>query len=306
MGLSEKREETISALDTSLTEAGGADIFNKISATHLLFSFTQFKDEIRNMTIKSAFPKDGKINEEALLRSANNKALAAWLGTAVDILERAANQIQGAMDLESQICSADVENRTLLKEKVDDQKTIIQLQSQLIEKKKDDVQSFKETVQEEVKSYADMVTTSCANALAPRKLETAVKKIKESEDRSRNLMIHGLAEENNENLKGKVAGIFTHLEEKSLFSIPCRVGTPANGHVRPVKVSLTSANMVSVLLTKSRKLRQLDIYKTVYISPDRTKEERSARRTLVNELKEKRKDKPDSTFVIRNGKVLCV
>ncbi len=49
-----------------------------------------------------------------------------------------------------------------------------------------------------------MVTTTCANALAPKKLETAVKKIKESEDRRRNLMIHGLSEENNENLKEKV------------------------------------------------------------------------------------------------------
>ena len=89
------------------------------------------------------------------------------------------------------------------------------------------------------------MNTSCTNAPAPKKLETAVKKIKESEDRSRNLMIYGSSEENNENLKDKVADIFTHIEGKPLFSIPSRVGNSDRGSVRPVKVSLTSASMVS-------------------------------------------------------------
>ncbi len=209
--MSGRREETISALDTSLSESGRVDIFSNTSGALVLFSINKFKEKIRCMTLQTAFPKDGKINEEVLVRSVNKNALGEWLGTAMDILERAVNQIQGAMDLES---SAVAENRTLLKEKVEDQKTIINLQSQLIESKQDDVRSFKETVKQEVKSYASMVTTTCANALAPKKLETAVKKIKESEDRSRNLMIHRLSEENNENLKGKVAEIFTHLEDR--------------------------------------------------------------------------------------------
>ncbi len=102
-----------------------------------------------------------------------------------------------------------------------------------------------------------------------------------------------------------MAEIFTDLEEKPLFSIPCRVGTSASGSVRPVKVSFTSASMVSHVLAKSRKLRQTKVYNTVYIRPDRTKEERTARRTLV-ELKEKRKDKPDLTYVIRNGIIFCL
>ena len=243
--MSGRREETINALDTSLSEAGGADNFSDTSGGHLLFSINKFKEKIRCMTPQTAFPKDGKINEEVLIRSVNKNALGEWLGTAVDILERAAIQIQSAMDLES---SAFVENRTLLKEKVEDQKAIIHLQSQLIEKKQDDVHSFKETFKEEVKSFANTVTTSCANALAPKQLEIAVKKIKESEDRSRNLMIHGLAEEDDENLKSKVAEIFSTLEEKPLFSIPCRVGKLVNGSVRPVKVSLTSASAKHGLL----------------------------------------------------------
>ncbi|KAL5251850.1 hypothetical protein ACHWQZ_G014865 [Mnemiopsis leidyi] len=147
MSSSKRRDETVNALDTSLNETGGSDVFSKLSAAHFLSSLEQFKDKIRSATPKSAFPIDGSINEEAISRSVNKNTLAEWLGTAIDILERAASQIQGAADLETKICSADVENKSLLKEKVEDQRTIIELQAQLIKKEQESVQSFKETVQ---------------------------------------------------------------------------------------------------------------------------------------------------------------
>ena len=195
MSSSKRRDETVNALDTSLNETGGSDVFSKLSAAHLLSSMEQFKDKIRSLTPKSAFPVDGSINEEAISRSVNKNTLAEWLGTAIDILERAASQIQGAADLETQVCSADVE-----KEKVEDQRTIIELQAQLIKKEQEIVQSFKETVQKEVQSYAGVVASSCATALSPKKLQTVVKRIHDTEDRSRNIMIHGLVEKNDEDL----------------------------------------------------------------------------------------------------------
>ncbi|KAL5271180.1 hypothetical protein ACHWQZ_G001725 [Mnemiopsis leidyi] len=266
----------------------------------------KFKEDIRRLTPKSAFPEDGRINEESLVKAVNKNALTKWLGTAMDLLERAENQIQGAMKLESQINSKDTQNRNLLQEKVEDQKKIIHLQSLLIEKKQEDVKCLQETVHEEIKTYAEMLSTSCAKALSPKKLENVVKKIQDAEDRSRNLIIFGLTEENGENLNAKVGEMFTYLEEKPLFSTPTRIGNSSGGSVRPVKLSLASATMVSPLLAKSQRLRQSNIFKSVYISPDRTKEERMVRRTLVNELREKRKDNPDLIFVIRKGKVLSV
>ena len=148
-----------------------------------------------------------------------------------------------------------------------------------------------------------MVASTCANALAPRKLQTVDKKIQDTEDRSRNLMIYGLTEGDGEDLPKKVADIFLHLGEKPKFSIPCRVGTPSTGNVRPVKVSFTSPSVVLTLLSKSKTLRESQTFKTVFVSPDRSKEERIARRTLVLELKEKRKGEPDSIFMIKSGKV---
>ncbi|KAL5252502.1 hypothetical protein ACHWQZ_G015322 [Mnemiopsis leidyi] len=306
MSSSEYREKIVGELDVSLSEAGGQTVFSQISATHLLSSFSKFKEDIRRLTPKSAFPEDGRINEESLVKAVNKNALTKWLGTAMDLLERAENQIQGAMKLESQINSKDTQNRNLLQEKVEDQKKIIHLQSQLIEKKQEDVKCLQETVHEEIKTYAETLSTSCAKALSPKKLENVVKKIQDAEDRSRNLIIFGLTEENGENLNAKVGEMFTYLEEKPLFSTPTRIGNSSGGSVRPVKLSLASATMVSPLLAKSQRLRQSNILKSVYISPDRTKEERMVRRTLVNELREKRKDNPDLIFVIRKGKVLSV
>ena len=224
---------------------------NKLSAAHFCSSFDQFKNVIRSVTPRSAFPVDGSINEEVLLRSVNKNVLAEWLGTAIDILERAASQIQGAADLETQICSADAENKSLLKEKVEDQRTIIKLQTQLIVKEQERVQSFKETVQKEVQSYAGVVASSCATALSPKKLQTVVKSIQDTEDRSRNIMIHGLVEKNDEDLKKSVSDIFSQLGEKPMFSIPCRVGKPVSGSVRPVKVSFPSASVLLIFVNRT-------------------------------------------------------
>ena len=130
------------------------------------------------------------------------------------------------------------------------------------------------------------MSKTCAGALAPKKLETAVKNIKESEDRSRNLIVHGLVEVDSEDLKSKVADVITSLklEEKPLFSIPCRVGIPNAKKARPVKISLISSSMVTDILKKSHLLRLTEEFTNVYLSPDRTREERTARRELVTLL----------------------
>ena len=53
-----------------------------------------------------------------------------------------------------------------------------------------------------------MVASTCANALAPKKLQTDVKKMQDTEDRSRNVLIYGLTEGD---LEKKVADIFLRL-----------------------------------------------------------------------------------------------
>ena len=65
-----------------------------------------------------------------------------------------------------------------------------------------------------------------------------------------------------------------------------RLGTKTESKVRPFKLTLSSASVVQRILSKSRKLRVTDKFK--YLSADRSAEERSRRRKLVHQLKEKK------------------
>ena len=75
----------------------------------------------------------------------------------MDILDRAADQLSGAIKLESQVSHLKLEKTSLLTEKVEDQKLVIDLQSQLIKKKDQELTSVQATVQNEVRSYASIV-----------------------------------------------------------------------------------------------------------------------------------------------------
>ena len=52
-------------------------------------------------------------------------------------------------------------------------------------------------------------------------------------------------------------------------------------------------------------LFQLDNIPNIFISPDRTKEERDERRDLVKQLKLKRTAEPDKHFSIKKGQIIC-
>ena len=71
---------------------------------------------------------------------------------------------------------------------------IIQLQSELIDKKNEELGSVKDTVETELKSYSSVLKESCSAALTPQKIASAVKQVNAQEDRNRNVIIFGLAE----------------------------------------------------------------------------------------------------------------
>ena len=89
--------------------------------------------------------------------------------------------------------------------KIDDKEKIIQLQTQLIEQKDQQLNDVKETITTELKSYSSVVQESCSAALAPGKIVCS-KERPESEDRSRNVVAFGLRYEQEKSLDSKVSG----------------------------------------------------------------------------------------------------
>ena len=119
-------------------------------------------------------------------------------------------------------------------------------------------------------------------------------------------MVFGISElENNEPVESKVFDLLERLEENSKIRSCSRIGQQKSGTTRPIRIRVQNPAIVHQILQKAGKLKDIDGYKTINLSPDRTLEERNTRRELVNQLKKKRTSDPDNHYQIRNGQILC-
>ena len=163
-----------------------------------------------------------------------------------------------------------------------------------------------ETVKAEIKTYSDVVkdVSSEQRQISAETLKSVVKSTMQEEDRSKNLMIFGLVEEENEELVGKVGNVFTHLGVKPVLET-CRVGKhEKREHPRPVKVKVSCHSTAKNILILAKKLKDAEQFRSVFIRPDRSLEERLAHKILIDEVKRKRKDAPDKKHFIKDGKVM--
>lgn len=201
-------------------------------------------------------------------------------------------------------------------ELIKSQQQVISLQSELLACKNEQLQSFqssvKTTVEESMK--AEFVTYSSklqspAPAIAADTVKLFVKTVVEEEDRSRSLMVFGLAESAKENLSDKVSVVFQDIGEKPRFEA-CRLGKSSNSDstkkVRPVKVTLSSSTIASQILSKSRKLKKTVNHQSVFICPDRSPDQRLKHKELVLEMKAKATEEPNKKHFIRRGTVWSI
>ena len=213
------------------------------------------------------------------------------------------------------LSQASDETQVLQRKLLESQETVVQLQKQLLECKDEQLRavtssvtsSVQETVKEEFKSYSSVVKSGQKDQanVTSANIVSVVKKVVEEEDRSRNVMVFGLAEEEHEQLSEKVEEIMEVIGEKPKMEV-CRLGKAKDGRPRPVKITVSSSSTVFQILTKSRKLSGNEKYKTVFLSPDRSYEQRAKHRTLVADLKNRKTAEPNKRHFIRNGTVNSV
>ena len=159
-----------------------------------------------------------------------------------------------------------------------------------------------------MKSYCDIVKKSCKKAaVSPEQLKNIVKTVAEEEDRSKNIVVFGLKEESDEDLGAIVSDLLECTGEKPRVNECRRLGVKADSTTtRPIKVKLNSSDTVNQILRNSGKLKRSDRFQSVYISPDRTKEEQASHKKLVGEMKEKMKTDPSNYHYIRDKTVISV
>ncbi len=83
---------------------------------------------------------------------------------------------------------------------------------------------------EELQSYSSVLQNTCTAgaALAPKNIVSVVKKVNAEDDRSRNVVLFGIEEEERECVKSKVTKILEQLDEKPQILESRRVGRRAH------------------------------------------------------------------------------
>ena len=284
--------------DIEKTGIGEDGIFSGDYVRHVKSATSSLLDD---MCIMSGERDSFKLFPATLNKPSIPKAqLVEWLHTAVFLLDRCSLPL---MDL---AVDQKAEFDELKDEKICDQKKIIELQSKLIEKKNEEVNSVKKSVETELKLFSSVVKQSCSSALAPKKIASAVKKVTTEEDRSCNVILFGVPEEHEEKLDSKVNVLLEQLEEKPQILNCCRIGEKKPDSARPVRFRVKTSAIVHGILRKAKQLKDLEGYQKIFISPDRTVQERVEQKKLIGQLKDKRQSDLSKHFVIRRGEIVCV
>ena len=195
---------------------------------------------------------------------------------------------------------------------------IVKLQSELIESRNEQLESFKaavtssigEPVKAEFKTYSAALQKDLPQSNPPvttEELKKAVKTVvQEEEDRSKNVMIFNLPDQENEDINSVVAIVFEAIGEKPRVEA-CRLGKrKSNKSMRTVKVTVANSTVVSQILSKARNLRKVSNLKSVFVFPDRSTEQRAKQKLLVTDLKILAKEQTYMKHFIRNGEILSV
>ena len=107
-------------------------------------------------------------------------------------------------------------------------------------------------------------------------------------------------------MESKVSEILDLLEEEPKVIDCRRIGHDHPGKPRPIRFKVRNSNIVYQILRKAKRLKDIEGYKTVFISPDRSPEERINRQALVGELKIKRQNDTTHRYFIRKGEIVGV
>ena len=235
----------------------------------------------------------------SLMKQANKDTVIKLVSTLTGALTRSSELLQ--------LAAADVDK--LKNDQLRLQSELLSAKEDVLTGKNEQLAEMKTAVKSEIKSWADVVGKNCnsSETITPKKIKEAVKSAVIEEDRLHNVMMYGLEEldedGSNEEDKRQIAEI---MHEIGLFSgdvIIGRIGEVKEGNIRPIRVRFERKEYVLNVLSKARQLKNSELYSSVYLGPDRTMEQRTAHRKLVEELKKKRLESPDRVFFIKDNTV---
>ena len=190
-------------------------------------------------------------------------------------------------------------------------KEIMKLQGELLQSKTEQINQFqnlvdtklKDTIKTQMQDYSEVVKKNAGESLTIRNIKTAVKDIVKgaSMDREKNLIVFGVPEETGEDVNHKVLEIFETIEVKPRVNAE-RFGKAVGK--RPIRVTVDKTETAFEVLKSAKNLKH-SRFKNVFISLDKSPEERAERKKLVEEMKKKIAENPKKKYYIRRGELCC-
>ena len=255
-----------------------------IESLHTLES--DITGELQTVLKTAKVTSTGELNENVLMKLSKNSLTDITLRL-VKLYEKNLKTCK----------SAAIKLDQLKTEQIENQKKLLQIQEKKID-------SVHQTVKTELKSWADVAKTGLTSKqITARTVKEAVRSVNDDEKRSRCFLIHGVEEKDNESTVEIVQNVYRKLNFNPPNVLDCfRVGSKTTGKPRSIKAEMEHPTDVSALLRVANKLKTTD-FRSVYLAPDRNKEEQAAHSKLVATMRTMIKQDPSKYYFIRHNKV---
>ena len=225
----------------------------------------------------------------------------------VDFAVKLATLLKTSRDL---LRSAAADLDSLKREQLLCQSKLLSVQDELSVKKSDQLDAVKDTVEEKMSSWAAVVKKNSSSKVSQKEMKKAVKSAINESDREYNVIMFNVEEQGEED-PSENYDADTALDIMNSAGIEAvegeytteRIGALQNDKNRPLKVKFDFKSTAFDLLAKSKNLKDSEIYGTVFIVPDRSREERIEHRKLVEQLKLIRTQNPEKRCYIWNKAV---
>ena len=244
---------------------------------------------------------------EGLKEKAGSKSdMASWMLKLTAQLQKNLSILKGAIS----------EVETARNESKDSLKKVCELQNKALNVDRASEQQIhaignvvEQKMQSTMMQYSDVLTKEVPvkSVLTISNIKSAVRQvIKTSEiDRSKNVIIFGLEEDTNEDVAEKVQTVLNAVNLKPKVSSTERFGRTQVDKIRPIKVTFETTEAVHEVLKSSKSLKSTPDLKHVFVTADRSEEQQTRHKKLVQQLRDKIREHPNKHWYIKNNSVKC-
>jgi len=282
--------EEIDALIDPLFELGGPD--NEVSERHFSNEYRDSKCNGVNGAVRMALELFRKLNDSRQILD-NLRSVIPVLKEGIKKRDKELRKKEAEL-LKLQPIVDEVRNNTAA-----------------ISKLSKELNKVNQGVTSELKSYSSALQksmkgqkTRTAVPTNTRAIKTAIKEVLTDDDRKNKIILFGVEEDESVCLEDEVGNILLEIGQKPVVVQVVRLGMPTPARCRPVRVSLKSPDTVHCILKESPKLKRSERFSKVYISSDRTPEQRIKHKELVCEMKTKIQSDSSKHWKISKGEVV--